>query len=197
MEYGISPYGPGKHGYDKRQVYPCRDKHYKPKCNKKHIYPGAESCPSFQNKNINPNPYNDIVYAKALILTCIDYRFVDSTIFYLESNPKLSNSYDVTALAGGSLGYTQKKYEHWRKTFIDHVKLAIELHNIQKIIVFDHMDCGAYQLFYPEIETNSEEERELHIKNIKKFIHKLYKIFPQLEYRGYLIHDNNYVEKIV
>ena len=130
-----------------------------------------------------------------MILSCIDYRFIDNTIDFLESGP-LSQKYDITSLAGASLAYNQKKFKHWRKTFIDQLALAIDLHHIKKLIVFDHMDCGAYQLFYDDLEPNSQRERELHIKNIKKFIKKIKKIFPQLNYIGYLIHSNGKIESI-
>jgi carbonic anhydrase len=141
--------------------------------------------------------YEDKHFAEALILSCIDYRFVDDTIFFLEQNPALSQSYDVTALAGSSLGANQNKYPHWRQTFIDHVNLAIELHHIRQLIVFDHMDCGAYQMFYPDIKSNSNEERKLHIENIGTFIKNMRKLFPDLIYSGYLLHTDNTIEKIV
>jgi len=147
-------------------------------------------------KSLSDSPSEKISFAKAIVLSCIDYRFIDSTINFLESTPKLAGKHNLTALPGGSLGYNQKKYEYWRKTFIDIVNLSIELHGIKKIIVFDHMDCGAYHMFYPEIE-KPEEERILHVKNITKFARKLSKMFPKLKCEGFLIHDNGKVERIV
>ena len=145
----------------------------------------------------NLKEYETTHFAEAIVLTCIDYRFVDSVFFFLNDHPRLSQEYDLTTVAGASLGYNQKKYIHWRQTLIDQINLAIDLHHIKQLIVFDHMDCGAYQLFYPDIELNTEEERYLHIKNIKKFIHKLRKIFPKLIYTGYLVHEDGSIENIV
>ena len=145
----------------------------------------------------NLKEYEDKHFAEAIILSCIDYRFIDGTIFFLEQNPLLSQKYDVTALAGASLAVNQTKYPHWRQTFIDQVSLAIKLHHIKQLIVFDHMDCGAYQQFYPDLESNSDAERQLHIKNIYIFINNLKKIFPNLIYSGYLIHNDNSVEVII
>lgn len=136
-------------------------------------------------------------HAEAMVLTCIDYRFVDIMANFLERQPTLAYKFDLTALAGASLGYNQTKFEAWPATFIDQVKLAIDLHHIRQLIVFDHMDCGAYQLFYPDIESNSEEERLLHIKNIKLFIRQLRKLFPDLIYSGYLINVDATIDTIV
>ena len=135
--------------------------------------------------------------AEALVLSCIDYRFVDIMTNFLQNSPSLENSYDPMVLAGASLGYNQKKFECWPVTFIDHVKLAIELHDIKQLIVFDHMDCGAYVLFYPGLEADSEEERGLHIKNINEFICRLKKLFPKLIYSGYLINVDGTIDNIV
>lgn len=141
--------------------------------------------------------YEDTHFAEAMILTCIDYRFLDTVIFFLEQDPVLTQKYDFTTLAGASLGFNQDKFKCWKLTFIELVKLAIELHHIRQLIVFDHMDCGAYQLLYPDIELNTEEERKLHIKNIKQFIHQSKKIFPKLIFSGYLVHNNGHIETIV
>lgn len=141
--------------------------------------------------------YENTHFAEAMVLTCIDYRFIDTITFFLEQNPVLSQKYDLTTLAGASLGFNQNEFKCWKKTFIDQLELAIQLHHIKQLIVFDHMDCGAYQLLYPDIELNTKEERRLHKKNIKKFIRKLKKIFPKLVYSGYLAHVDGHIETIV
>jgi len=141
--------------------------------------------------------YKKTHFAEAMVLTCIDYRFVDTVIFFLEQNPVLSQKYDLTTLAGASLGFNQDKFQCWSQTFLELTELAIQLHHIKQLIVFDHMDCGAYQLLYPDIELNTEEERQLHIKNIKQFIYKLQKIFPKLVFSGYLAHVDGHIETIV
>ena len=144
--------------------------------------------------------FYDTHSAEAIVLSCIDYRFIDNMIEFLEKSD-ISEKYDVTALAGASLAYNQSKYEYWNKTFIDQLKLAIDLHHIKKIIVFDHMDCGAYRIFYPKLNELSEKkrnrlEKKLHKKNIRKFFKKMGKLFPQLDQEGYLILYDGRIKKI-
>ncbi|CAH6421437.1 Hypothetical protein KVN_LOCUS265 [uncultured virus] len=147
-------------------------------------------------KKINAiEKYKKTHKAHAFVLSCIDYRFIDYTSQLLEDS-YLNKDYDFTTLAGASLGFNQKKFNCWRKTFIDLVKLAIELHDIKEIIVIDHMDCGAYALIYPDININTKEEKKLHIKNILQFIKEMKKIFPNLKYKGYLLDINGKPIKI-
>ena len=156
-------------------------------CNKSHL--------SNSTNLTNLQKYDLTHEAKALILSCIDYRFIDNTINFLEMGP-FANNFDFTALPGASLGYNQDKFKHWGQTFIDIINLAIELHEIKQITVFDHMDCGAYQLLYPDLTLNTLEEKMLHYKNIKIFINSLKQKYPKLLFSGYLVNYDGTVEKV-
>lgn len=141
--------------------------------------------------------YEHTHFAEAMVLSCIDYRFIDSVISFLETDPVLAYKYDLSTLAGASLGYNQDKFKCWAETFTQMTKIAIDLHSVKKIVIFDHMDCGAYAMFYPHITLGSEEERQLHIKNIKQCIEKLSLKFPELTYSAYLVHVDGLIETIV
>ena len=81
-------------------------------------------------------------------------------------------------LAGASLGYNQSaginlnnsityvttSVSPWHLVFDEHVDLALALHGITEIWVFDHMDCGAYAHFLGPPETE-----ELHSLSLIKF----------------------------
>jgi carbonic anhydrase len=128
-------------------------------------------------------------------LSCIDYRLFEATIELLRQDCQI-DAFDHTILAGASLGYNQNKYVTWSSTWLDHVNLAIKLHNIQKIVVIDHEDCGAYKLFYPDLKDHPKRERKYHIKNIKEFINYVRHIYPNMEYAGYLLNLDGSYERI-
>ncbi len=87
----------------------------------------------------------------ALILSCMDLRVQDETSGHLQAY--LLDEYDHVILAGAALGASHPTYEHWRKTFWDHVHLAIELHAVKELVIVEHEDCGAYKAFVlPESE---------------------------------------------
>lgn len=121
-----------------------------------------------------------------LVLSCIDYRFVNKTNAFLKKEYKYVQ-FDTFNLAGSSLGYN--KNAHWRRTFLHHIKLAIELHNITKIIIIDHENCGAYKLYKNEYE--NEYEYEYHCINIKKCAKSLIKLFPNISVECYYLNSND------
>ncbi len=124
--------------------------------------------------------------AKALVITCMDFRLIDDAVYFLNSKG-YNNNYDNIILAGASLGYNQTKYDSWKKTVDDHIGLAKKLHHIKEIIVIDHMDCGAYKLFYEKTKLSRTEEIKLHKENFAKFEKLIYQTYPELKVYCYLM----------
>ena len=94
------------------------------------------------------DPANRLAKGKvdALVLTCIDYRFVHLIPEFMQKHyPSLS--YDHAILAGASLGVFAGIYPAWASTFWEHLEVAIALHGINTVIILDHRDCGAYREF--------------------------------------------------
>jgi len=103
--------------------------------------------------HINKQSYHESTNI-GLGLSCIDYCLFEATMKLLRKDCQV-DAFDHTILAGASLGYNQDKYVTWPSTWLDHVDLAIKLHNI------DHEDCGAYKLFYPDLKDHPKRERNL------------------------------------
>jgi hypothetical protein len=132
--------------------------------------------------------------ANAIVLSCIDFRFVNDEIYFLNKDHK--NSFNQFSLAGASLGYNQTTFPEWRVTFDKHVELSKQLHDIDKIVVIDHMDCGAYRILYDNEEMTKDEEYELHTKNLNKFKTIASKKFPSLKISTYLIEIDGSVTEV-
>jgi carbonic anhydrase len=49
--------------------------------------------------------------------------------------------------------------QHWRQSFIDHLKLAKKLHKFKEVIVIHHFDCGACKMALGR-NTDVELDRE-------------------------------------
>ena len=95
--------------------------------------------------------------AEALLLSCMDLRMIDETA-WLMGELKLLNKYDHIAVAGASLGVLTASFKekgkrdatdirHFGKTFWTHIDLAIALHEIERVVIVEHADCGAYKHF--------------------------------------------------
>ena len=117
--------------------------------------------------------------AKAVVLTCMDFRFVNDTIYFL--NKQYKDDYNKLSLAGASIGYNQDTFKEWGVTIDKHIELAKQLHDVNEIIVIDHMDCGAYRILYDNQQMSKEEEYELHRKNLNKFRSIINEKFPELK----------------
>lgn len=130
--------------------------------------------------------------AKAMVLTCIDFRFIDDIVNDMISLGYL-DSYDQFILAGASLGYNtglnqddanntysttlvpnpnDPSSNSWGILFEKHIDIAKDVHNIQEIIIIDHYDCKAFKLFYGLSGTNSDTYN-YHIFNLSNCVRKL------------------------
>jgi carbonic anhydrase len=103
----------------------------------------------------------------ALLLSCMDYRLVDETERYMTTRG-LRDKYDHIVLAGASLGAVTDKYPDWGRTFWEHLDVAIQLHQVHKVIVMDHRDCGAYKTILGEdLAKNPSRETTVHGAQLK------------------------------
>ena len=69
----------------------------------------------------------------------MDFRF-----FLKISELMVGIKYDHVILAGAALGAVVPGKKDWHQTFLDHVDLAVKLHEVPAVLVMEHRDCGAY-----------------------------------------------------
>ncbi len=116
-----------------------------------------------------------------LLLTCMDYRLMDEIVGYMDGRG-LKHGYDHVVLAGASLGVLTDKRPDWGRTFWEHLDVAIQLHQVHKVLVLDHKDCGAYRTFLPEGAVSTpEKEMEAHRHYLKRLRAEIGKRHPTME----------------
>jgi len=131
-----------------------------------------------------------------LLLSCMDFRFVDETERYMATRG-LRNKYDHVILAGSSLGALTEKYPSWGKTFWEHLEVAIQLHHIKKVFVIDHRDCGAYKVILGEdLAKDPFKEKTVHASKLKELSGQIAKKYPKLELELLLMGLNGSVETV-
>ncbi len=134
---------------------------------------------------------------EALLLSCMDFRLMDDVERYMSADRKLADSYDHIVLAGASLGAITSKYPAWNKTFWDHLDIAIKLHNIHRVIVMDHRDCGAYKVILGEdFAKDPVKETAVHTTQLKTLGDSIKKKYPKLEVELLLMALDGKVEVI-
>ena len=144
-----------------------------------------------------PHVYEDQHTCKYLILSCIDFRFVDDAGYYMNIKGNCNN-YDQFVLAGASLGYNGiDGYENWILCCNQHIELSHELHEISEMTIFDHLNCSAYKLEYTSEQLAGDGEFNLHVENLNKaektlkekysFLEKVNKIIFDLDFNAIII----------
>ena len=131
---------------------------------------------------------------KAMILSCIDPRFQSKVRSYLIKK-NLKGKYSAFTVAGSAVGVTHNKFKKWHKTFFDNLKISIDLHKIDKLIIINHEDCGAAKIVNLNKEFNKKNELNIHKNSFLKIKKILNKRFPQLKIEFYLMSLNKKIKK--
>jgi hypothetical protein len=120
-------------------------------------------------------------HAEALLLTCMDFRLVNEIERYMEARG-LKDRYDHVILAGASLGALNDRFPAWGEVFWTHLDLAIQLHEVHRVIVLDHRDCGAYKMIIGEAQVKDPEaELKAHVKQLYAFRTAVLARHPHME----------------
>ena len=124
---------------------------------------------------------------EAMVLSCIDPRFQD--LVSKETAKKgLTNKYSAFTFGGGSIGVVSQTFKKWHQTFWDNLDISVQLHNIKKVIVINHRDCGgAVAAYGQEKFTNKEIETETHKSALIEFKKQLKIKHPEIEAELYLM----------
>ena len=131
---------------------------------------------------------------KAMVLSCMDPRFQPIVYNFLKKK-KLTGKYSSFTIAGASLGVTNKKFKKWHKTFWDNFEASVKLHNIKKLIVINHQDCGAAKIINGKKEFNKENEKKIHIESFIK-LKKIFKNkYPSLDFEFKFIELNKRIKR--
>lgn len=134
--------------------------------------------------------------AKALLITCIDFRFHQFNK-ELYSKKEYLGKTDLLSVAGASRDFiypldpTHGEYV-WRQ-----LDLSIKLHDPEEIIICDHEECGAYaQDGMIPIKLTVKEDRAEHIKILKKLKPRLQKRYPNKTFIFLFAYLSGKIEKL-
>ncbi|HAZ16441.1 MAG: hypothetical protein A3H59_00610 [Candidatus Jacksonbacteria bacterium RIFCSPLOWO2_02_FULL_43_9] len=128
-----------------------------------------------------------------IVFTCIDFRFQKSIHAWLESQ-HLIGDHDRVGIAGGVLNITTPADEHNRALLLKQIEIAHNLHHIQKVILINHEDCGAYG--GKGACEGDEQEYAKHESELKQAGEYIKQTFPDLAIETYFATLNGVVEKV-
>ncbi len=128
-----------------------------------------------------------------MVLSCMDPRFQPIVFNYLKKR-KLSGKYSSFTIAGSAIGVTVNKFKKWHKTFWDNFETSVKLHNIKKLIVINHQDCGAAKIINGKKDFSSTNETKVHKNSFKKIKKIFKKKYPKLKIELKLIFLNRKIQ---
>ena len=131
---------------------------------------------------------------EAMVLSCMDPRFQPIVYNYLKKK-KLNGKYSAFTIAGSAIGVTANKFKKWQKSFWDNFDTSLNLHNIKKLIVINHRDCGAAKIINGKKDFSRINETKIHINSFQKIKKIFKKKYPKLKIELKLISLNSKVEK--
>ena len=107
--------------------------------------------------------------AKALVITCMDFRFQNAIRGYLKKNGILGDC-DRIVIAGGSRDFVCPVKPQFSSYVWTQLELSLKLHDPKEVIVIDHQDCGGYAQDgkIPKGVSKDKDEKG-HIKVFVKF----------------------------
>ncbi len=117
---------------------------------------------------------------KAMVLSCIDPRFQPIVYNYLKKK-KLMGKYSAFTIAGSAVGVTANRFKKWHKVFWENFDTSVKLHNIKKLIVINHRDCGAAKIINGKKEFSTINETKVHKTSFQKLKKIFKKKYPELK----------------
>lgn len=117
---------------------------------------------------------------EAMVLNCIDPRFLDAVRTYT-ARQKLTDRYSQFTIAGASIGVVAPRFNSWHETFWENLRITIDLHEIHKVIVMNHRQCGAAEAAYGKAAVaNRDVETRTHRQVLAEFRRQLSVRHPDL-----------------
>jgi len=130
---------------------------------------------------------------KAMVLSCIDPRFQPIVYNYLKKK-KLMGKYSAFTIAGSAVGVTANRFKKWHKVFWENFDTSVKLHNIKKLIVINHRDCGAAKIINGKKEFSTINETKVHKTSFQKLKKIFKKRYPRLKLELKLVSLNKKIQ---
>lgn len=115
-----------------------------------------------------------------LVLHCIDFRFMRGIREYLDACGFTGDS-DIVSMAGAAKNLLESADPSSAATARLQIKLSHDLHGISRVILMNHLDCGAYG--GRAAFASDEEEYSRHAEDLRSARASIVSEYPSTEVR--------------
>lgn len=112
----------------------------------------------------------------SILFHCIDYRLIKEIRSWMNEQNLLGDC-DIVSIAGASKSLIDDQGEV-RSFLLNQIRIAKNLHQITKVFLVHHTNCGAYRSAY-NFNTRAEE-RDKHLEDMDKANEIIRQNFPDL-----------------
>ena len=110
-----------------------------------------------------PFVYAGVDFCEAIVLACMDFRFWKETADFVENHLGIK-SFDFPKFPGSAKAINEEKT---REFALSCFEVACNLHKVEKIVLINHSDCGAYDGL-SKFGGDKKAEKEFHFKELLK-----------------------------
>ena len=118
----------------------------------------------------------------ALLLTCSDFRFKSGERAFAEA-AGLRDDYDLIARPGAIRQLVAPTSEAARETLREEIALMSKLHAFTRVLMCNHMTCGAYR----DLVAGGEDERALHARHLAAAAPEVERLCPGAHAESYVV----------
>lgn len=120
-----------------------------------------------------------------IIFHCIDFRFAADIKAYLEEE-NLLGDVDVVSIAGCVKNLVEPAKETDAEFVMRQLDISKRLHNVGRVVLMNHLDCGAYG--GRKAFDSAEAEHARHAADLGKAKAMILAKYPDLEVNNVLAH---------
>ncbi|MDE1970303.1 MAG: hypothetical protein KGI50_01870 [Patescibacteria group bacterium] len=126
--------------------------------------------------------------ASAFALRCFDNRFWIVFKHLIKGDETLDHI-DLESTAGGAKVLASPEVESDREALLREIEKSVRLHHTPKVMLFNHIDCGAYG-GSTRFNGNRDEELTFHVEELKRARAIVQERFPNLVVETYFIDEH-------
>lgn len=119
--------------------------------------------------------------AQAVVLACMDFRFRKAVQNFLETDLGLHDVDLKTDGGGVKMLLENGAVNEW---ICKNFEIAFELHGVERIILINHTDCGAYG--GSKRHESEQAEKSFHENELRKAVELLKNKYPDKQVKAYL-----------
>lgn len=109
--------------------------------------------------NLSKQKKEQMLKTPVLVISCSHFSIKEDE-FKLLCELGLKDKFDTITLPGASLalGAKNPNLNKWKESVIEQIKILKNVHELEHIILFDHLNCAAYKNFYLDIDKKTEKD---------------------------------------